>query len=67
MLQIVKDTCRKSELKNCSCNIYYIQRDSDSSYSPIYSVNCSFRGFHQLPTALPVNTSVLYMMHNKVN
>lgn len=29
-------------------------------------VNCSNRGFERLPTALPVNTSVLYIDHNKI-
>lgn len=64
--KIVKETCSNSELKNCSCHIYYIRKDG-FSYAPFYMVNCSNRGFERLPTALPVNTSVLYIDHNQIS
>uniref|UniRef100_A0A336M0B6 CSON006826 protein n=1 Tax=Culicoides sonorensis TaxID=179676 RepID=A0A336M0B6_CULSO len=64
--KIVKENCRKSELKNCTCHIHYIQREGNL-YSPIYAVNCSNRGFYQFPNAVPINTSVLYISHNKIS
>lgn len=64
--KFVKEHCRSNELKNCSCTIYYIRKDG-IYYAPFYAVNCSYRGFLELPDSLPVNTSVLYMSHNKVS
>ncbi|XP_063709622.1 protein singed wings 2 [Culicoides brevitarsis] len=59
----VKESCRKSGLKNCTCSIYYMQREG----SPSYSVNCSNRGFYSLPEILPLNTTVLYISHNNIS
>lgn len=61
-------TCREDpDLKNCSCHISYLRLDAESNeFQPMFSVNCSDRGFYDFPKKLPENTTTLFITHNQI-
>uniref|UniRef100_A0A1S4GP63 SRCR domain-containing protein n=2 Tax=Anopheles gambiae TaxID=7165 RepID=A0A1S4GP63_ANOGA len=65
--RVVRESCLHEEIWNCSCHVSYLRlSDNGLSFHPMIMVNCSDRGFYQLPQYLPGNTTVLHMARNKL-
>ncbi|KFB48210.1 AGAP005417-PA-like protein [Anopheles sinensis] len=65
--RVVQESCLHEEIWNCSCHVSYLRLSDDGlSFDPMIMVNCSDRGFYQLPQYLPGNTTVLHIAHNKL-
>ncbi|XP_055694878.1 protein singed wings 2 [Lutzomyia longipalpis] len=63
----MRQQCGHPNIKNCSCVLHYIRPSDDGQYLiPMVTVNCSHRGFMDLPDFLPKNTTILHITHNKI-
>uniref|UniRef100_A0A182QPU0 SRCR domain-containing protein n=1 Tax=Anopheles farauti TaxID=69004 RepID=A0A182QPU0_9DIPT len=65
--RVVRESCLHEEIWNCSCHVSYLRlSDNELSFHPMIMVNCSDRGFYQLPQYLPGNTTVLHIARNRL-
>ncbi|XP_050098207.1 protein singed wings 2 [Anopheles aquasalis] len=65
--RVVQESCQHEEIWNCTCHVSYLRlSDNGLSFHPMIMVNCSDRGFYQLPQYLPGNTTVLDIARNKL-
>ncbi|XP_058054177.1 protein singed wings 2 isoform X1 [Anopheles bellator] len=66
--RVVQESCMHEEIWNCSCHVSFLRlSDNGMSFHPMIMVNCSDRGFYQLPQYLPGNTTVLHISGNKLD
>ncbi|XP_029725600.1 protein singed wings 2 isoform X1 [Aedes albopictus] len=64
----LREHCKNEELRNCTCRISYLRlSDSGRTFHPLITVNCTGKGFYQLPSYLPPNTTVLHVANNKIS
>lgn len=66
--QTIRLECAKHEdVKNCSCTLSYVRPSINGEFLvPMYTVNCSNKGFWTLPSFLPRNTTILHITHNNI-
>ncbi|XP_055610228.1 protein singed wings 2 [Uranotaenia lowii] len=65
--RVLREHCRHEEIRNCTCRISYLRLTFSGKYfKPLVTVNCTEKGFFQLPSYLPPNTTVLHMARNKI-
>ncbi|KAJ8948020.1 hypothetical protein NQ318_003353 [Aromia moschata] len=62
-LKDIKDQCTEK----CECDLPNVVRDPKTDLlEPIISVNCSYKGFTELPEKLPKRTKILYLEGNSI-
>lgn len=64
----IKEACyNNTELRNCSCTVSYVRLTNDgTSFTPMYSINCSRLNLYRLPSFVPENTTIFHATDNKV-
>ncbi|XP_062549946.1 protein singed wings 2-like [Armigeres subalbatus] len=63
----LREHCRHEEIRNCTCLISYLRlSDSGRTFHPLITVNCTGKGFYDLPSYLPPNTTVLHVANNNI-
>ncbi len=55
-------------MKNCSCHVSFLRYDEETRhFKPIYSINCSSKGFYNFPKKLPPYTNSMHFDYNKIS
>ncbi|KAJ8676385.1 hypothetical protein QAD02_012172, partial [Eretmocerus hayati] len=76
VIQRLREECRKLEI--CECELVYVvngpapgklhqTRLHQKRFMAFASVNCSYRGFTDMPAFLPANTTTLHLEGNKIS
>ncbi|XP_044729653.1 protein singed wings 2 [Chrysoperla carnea] len=65
ILQFIKAAQNECPTK-CSCKVTYVMQHPETGLTPFVAVNCTNIGLKDLPTNLPINTTILHLEKNEI-